>query len=65
MKRKKKFVVWLNNHTDRQDDEWVVVYAKSRKDINMKDVYFDFRRFTPSRVLTAKEFVKEVGFGAK
>lgn len=65
MKRKKKFVVWLNNSTDSRDDEWVVVYSHTRAYCKFL-VYgkFDETRFSVGRVLTATEFKKKTGFGA-
>ena len=67
-KRRVKFVVWLNNFTDRRDDEWVVVWARERQeaiDRACDENLFDKRRFALARVLTAKEFRSEVGFTAR
>lgn len=65
--RKRKFVVWLNNHTDRRDDEWVVRWAvsaqRARAEV-LSERMFDATRFSPGRVLTAAEFFRENGFGA-
>jgi len=66
-KRRVKFVVWLNNFTDRRDDEWVAVWARDRQEA-MERAYdegmYDRHRFGLARVLTATEFRREVGFGA-
>ena len=69
--RKRKFVVWLNNHTDRRDDEWVAIWAKTsdeaKKLVAEKmeyDPFKNFNRFSLSHVYTAREFRKRMGFGA-
>lgn len=61
--RKKKFVVWLHNHTDLRDDEWVAVWATNADEAS-ENAEYDSNRFSKGRVLTATEFRKEMGFGA-
>jgi hypothetical protein len=63
--RKRKLVVWLINKTDLRDDEWIAVWASSA--IEAKELASnkaDTTRFFIGNVVTAKEFRKEVGFGA-
>lgn len=63
--RKRKYVVWLYNHTDRRDDDWVVVYAKSPTVAKKGAKYlYDTNRFSLGHVQTATQFRKENGFGA-
>lgn len=64
MKRKKKFVVWLHNKTDRRDDEWVVVRASSKRAVEKLDIGFDRSRFSRGPVYTAKEFRDMMGIAA-
>ena len=64
--RKKKFVIWLSNHTDSNDDEWVSVYAHTEEEAMervVEDMMYDSMRFTPTCVYTIKEFIKEQGRG--
>ena len=61
--RKRKFVVWLNNFTDRRDDEWVSVFAHTPEEAKSK-AEFDDTRFSLGHVMTAKEFRRDMGFGA-
>ena len=63
LKRKCKFVVWLNHRTDRRDDEWVVVWAKDKEEALSK-ITFDSIRFSLGKVMTAIEFKRENGFSA-
>lgn len=66
--RAKKFVLWLHNKTNSVDDEWVVVWAKTRaqakKKVDRGEVNYESYRFFPGRVLTAAEFKSQMGFGA-
>jgi hypothetical protein len=52
--RKRKFVVWLRNHTDHDDDETVVIWAKTAEEA-AKNVQFNSSRFSIRAVLTAAE----------
>jgi hypothetical protein len=61
--RKRKFVVWLHNHADSRDDEWVVVWARSPEEAR-KEAGFDSSRFSCGNAQTATSFRKENGFGA-
>lgn len=61
---KKKFVVWLSNMTDKRDDEWVVVWAKSKEEVYKTRISYDKNRFTIGNVYTALEFRKKTGMAA-
>jgi len=66
--RKRKYVVWLHNKTDRRDDEWLAVWTTSRAKAKQKvedgDVYYDDSRFFLGDVYTALQFRRMMGFGA-
>lgn len=62
--RNKKFVLWLHNKTDDRDDEWLVIWAKTRSQATKKKVKFNEFRFFRGSVLTAAEFRKETGMAA-
>jgi len=63
-KRPKKYVVWLHNHTDAQDDKWVVVWAKNLLEAEKAEVEFDQCRFARGDVMSAQEFRREMGMSA-
>ena len=58
--RKRKYVVWLSNHTDRRDDEWRVVFAKDEAEARDLVVYPSYR-FSIDRIWAIKEFRKFYG----
>jgi hypothetical protein len=54
--RKVSYVVWLENHTDRQDDEWKVVKAKSPEEARAMVVEdYDESRFSIGEVYRGTE----------
>jgi hypothetical protein len=60
--RATKYVVWLSNHTDREDDEWLVTYAHSYEEAKQKvRNKVDFSRFSFSNTFTIKEFRRFYG----
>jgi hypothetical protein len=63
--KKKKFVVWLQNFTDRRDDSWKPIWAHNEKEA-FENVEFDSSRYSKdsSRVYTAAEFFEEHGIRA-
>ncbi len=64
--RKKKFIVWLNNKTDRRDDEWIVVWAYNKEEVKKMDLgyEYDITRYYRGEVLTAAEFKNRMGITA-
>ena len=52
--------VWLSNHTDRRDDEWVGVMAETETEA-IENAQFDHSRFSAARALPKKEFCKLYG----
>lgn len=61
-KRKRKFGVWLSNHTSRQDDEWLFVYAKDINEASKEiEGQYNNNRFSISRILPIKEFRRFYG----
>lgn len=62
MKRKRKYVVWLYNHTDHRDDEWKVFWAKDASEaIHLTKSVLDPTRFSIAYAVTVKEFRKMNG----
>ena len=55
--RLRTYVVWLNNHADRQDDEWQRVKAHSPKEA-VENCSYDDHRFSLGCVFTLPEFKK-------
>jgi len=64
IKRKKKFVVWLHNHLNVEDDFWAIIYAKNEKEAH-ELVQYDKTRFYKGATYTARDFRKYIGFTAK
>jgi hypothetical protein len=58
-----KYVLWLHNHTDQRDDEWLVFWAKDDDEAKHKgsELSIDRTRFSRGGVMTAKEFQKKMG----
>jgi len=62
--RKTKWVAWFNNKTDRQDDEWAVVYARDYDEAYKLAIQkMDSWRFGFSYVQRINEFRKTHGRG--
>lgn len=59
--RKKKYVVWLHNHTNRLDDDWRVVWARSPEEAAKAEIQFDATRFSRGAVSTVAEHRKKMG----
>lgn len=54
--RKVSYVVWLNNHTDRDDDEWIVVKAKNPEEAKAMAVEeYDDCRFSIGTIYRGTE----------
>jgi hypothetical protein len=61
-KRRTKWVVWLRNGTSREDDEWLVVWARNydeAKEMAIPEI--DFNRFCIGRVMPVSEFRRFYG----
>lgn len=54
-KRKRKFGIWLINTTNREDDEWVFVWAYTRAQA-INTVSYQKYRFTIGECMPIKKF---------
>ena len=61
MKRKRKYVVELENHTDSRDNDFLSVWAHTPAEAQ-NSVKYTKGRETPGRAVLAVQFRKEEGF---
>jgi hypothetical protein len=62
--RAKKFAAWLHSKKDHRDDDWVVIWAKTKQEAALKEIYYNRERFTLGPILTAAEFRRSTGVPA-
>lgn len=60
MTKKRKFGIWLHNHTDRRDDEWIFVWAKTAAEAKTLANY-DVSRFSLGYTAPVEKFRKLYG----
>ena len=61
MRRKRKWVVTLDNHTDSRDNDYVAVWARNPSEARNLVRYHDGRE-TPGRIIPVAQFREEEGF---
>jgi folate-binding Fe-S cluster repair protein YgfZ len=58
----RKYGVWLHNHTDSRDDEWIYIRATSKKDALKKaEDQYDDSRFSLGDAELSVKFRREHG----